>query len=560
MLPIPHALTKAYLKLEKFDPESVALAFFNAMKEFDASEADELSNETIPNLEEEDKITDEVAEVDMEEKTGSINQDTEVVIKKTMLSEFLHIMQFCHLCFKKKMPPVSYSVATTPAIETWFKSVSIAVLHSDSNRSKRQASCDSDHSDSEDEVSSPDQKLSKKDHYFLSTMMKINDAMDKNYKDKSDKEPGFNRLEEHRKNLILNASAIPPFDEKATKPTEFLTAFLAKKSQFKAKDMLVHRLQSEKICFNPGSCFINNLWNCDFFWLLPDSPSGISIFFCPETKSANASDLEKDRLLALADKVNLSDIEKLAKQKLFIPNTLMDMVWMTQNLYTIIKLCFGQKSHSATFLKDWADHMYENRNMYMTQHTADPFFFAKVLFAIDKALQSHWRSCSMSDDRLSVNDSVLQMQEVQESILDLSFSRQIPKSISDKINNYLDKNSDKDDKGQGKNGKHNGGNNKNGANGNGRNGTQKDQEVVYNTDKSKPHWKLQEGENFSKVFYHKQKECPKTVDGKLICMKYFMRGMCGKTCNCAHSLSQDDSKKFDKLLADCREEAAKKDF
>jgi len=30
-------------------------------------------------------------------------------------------------------------------------------------------------------------------------MLKINDAMDKNYKDKSEKEPGFNRLEEHRK-------------------------------------------------------------------------------------------------------------------------------------------------------------------------------------------------------------------------------------------------------------------------------------------------------------------------------------------------------------------------
>jgi hypothetical protein len=64
-----------------------------------------------------------------------------------------------------------------------------------------------------------------KDHYFLSTILKINDTMDKNYKDKAEKEPGFNRLEEHRKNLILNASATPPFDEKASQPTEFFTAF-----------------------------------------------------------------------------------------------------------------------------------------------------------------------------------------------------------------------------------------------------------------------------------------------------------------------------------------------
>jgi len=58
-----------------------------------------------------------------------------------------------------------------------------------------------------------------------------------------------------------------------------------------------------------------------------------------------------------------------------------------------------------------------------------------------------------------MNDGVLRMQEVQESILSLSFSRQIPKSISEEINNYLEKNADKGDKGE--NGKYNGSNRKN---------------------------------------------------------------------------------------------------
>jgi hypothetical protein len=312
----------------------------------------------------------------------------------------------------------------------------------------------------------------------------------------------------------------PPFDEQASQPTEFFAAFLAKKSQFKAKDMLLHHLQSEKICFNPGSSFINNMWNCDFFWLWPGTPSGVSIFFCPKTKSANASDTEKDCLLALADKVNLTDIEKLAKQKLYILNTLMDMVWITQNFYTLIKLCFSPKAHSANFLKDWADHMYGNRNMYLTQHFADPFFFAKVLFAIENALQSHWRSCSTASDRLSVNGTVLRMQDVQESILSLSFSRQIPKSISDRFSNYLDKNSEKDDKNHGKNGKSNGKNGKNGGGNYDGKHKDKDQEVLYNPDKSNPHWRLQEGENFSKIFYNHQKDCPKTSNNKLICMKF----------------------------------------
>jgi len=152
------------------------------------------------------------------------------------------------------------------------------------------------------------------------------------------------------------------------------------------------------------------------------------------------------------------------------------------------------------------------------------------------------------------------MQDVQESILSLSFSRQILKSISDKISNYLDKNAERDEKNNGKNDKINGRNGRNGGGTYDGKHKDKDQEVIYNSDKSNPHWRLQEGENFSKIFYNCQKDCPKKSDNKLNCMKFFVRGVCDKSCNRAHSLSKDNSKKFEKFLADCREEAAKKDF
>jgi len=544
---------------DSYDPQDVAQAIFQAMKNFDLKEAADPSQEggQLPSLEEENE-QDPITPTEDDEKSALSDQASKSPAPNSFLKDFVHILKFCHLAYKKKIPPLCYSVDTTPEIESWFQAVSFMNLKVSSIRAKQQQQCDEDSSDSNDDISSPEHKISKKDRVFLSMMLKINNAMDKTYKDKYDKGPGFIRLEEHHKNLILNALTVPfrLMTQKLHNPLSFIQPFLAKKSQFKAKDMLLHRLQSEKISFNPGSFFVNSLWNCDFFWLLPDTPSGVSIFFCPETKSASTADIERDRLLALTDKVNLSEFEKLAKQKLYIPSTIMDMVWMTQNFHAVIKFCFGPKAHSTVFLRNWADHMYENRNMYMTQHASDPYFFAKVLYAIDHALQKHWHSCSMSDDRLSVNDSVLRMHEDQESILSLSFSHQIPKSISDKIDNYLEKQADKEDKG--KQDKKNGGGN---GNGNGNNSdNKKNQEVRYNSDKSNPHWRLQEGENFSKVFYDKQKECPKTVDGKLICMKFFVRGLCDKACSRAHSLSKEDSKKFEKFVADCRKAAAKKDF
>jgi hypothetical protein len=150
--------------------------------------------------------------------------------------------------------------------------------------------------------------------------------------------------------------------------------------------MLVHQLQTDKIAFYPNSIFVANRWNCDFYWILPDSPSGISIFYCPESKSLNAYELEKERNLSSVDKIKNTDIEKLTKQKIHLPTTVMDLIWMTQNFQVIIALCFGPTSHSAKFLQGWSEHMYDNRIIYSSNYSADPSFFAKVLFSIDFSL------------------------------------------------------------------------------------------------------------------------------------------------------------------------------
>jgi hypothetical protein len=113
-------------------------------------------------------------------------------------------------------------------------------------------------------------------------MLKINDNLDEHslkiLKDSDKKEPGFAKLQEHRQLMILNASATPPLDSPANSPTEFYANFLQRKSQFKAKELITHRLMLEKISFYPGASFVTCLWNADFFWILPDSPSGLVSF------------------------------------------------------------------------------------------------------------------------------------------------------------------------------------------------------------------------------------------------------------------------------------------
>jgi hypothetical protein len=98
-------------------------------------------------------------------------------------------------------------------------------------------------------------------------------------------------------------------------------------------------------------------------------------FLLPRDKILQRDRIGKRKNFALADKVKSADIDKLAKQKIYLPTSIMDLIWMTQNFLAVISLCFGQQSLSATFLKDWADHMYENRLMYSSLQASDPTFF-----------------------------------------------------------------------------------------------------------------------------------------------------------------------------------------
>ncbi len=191
--------------------------------------------------------------------------------------------------------------------------------------------------------------------------------------------------------------------------------------------------------------------------------------------------------------------------------------------------------------------MYKNRLMYTSLQGTDSAFYAKVLFSIDNALQTHWKSCCDHDDRQSVNDRVLIMQEAQDSILRHNFLQSLPRSISDKIN-------DNDDKKTQDGGRdHNRFRNKNKDGG----------KPIYNHDKNHLRWRLKEGEPFAKVFFPNQRKCPKTKDGKQLCLKFLIRGICDASCQRAHKLSTDEEKAFDKWVNSCREEnegAMKPDF
>jgi hypothetical protein len=74
------------------------------------------------------------------------------------------------------------------------------------------------------------------------------------------------------------------------------------------------------------------------------------------------------------------------------------------------------------------------------------------------------------------------------------------------------------------------------GNGKFKNKQNEDQKPVYNNNKNHKKWQLQDGKEYSKIFFPHQKHCPKTTDGKQMCMKFLIRGFCEASCTRAHKL------------------------
>lgn len=136
----------------------------------------------------------------------------------------------------------------------------------------------------------------------------------------------------------------------------------------------------------------------------------------------------------MLNKIEHQDIKRLMSQSLVIPDSIMNAIFMLENLKAITTLCFGEESHSSICIQSWVDHMMRHRQMYKSCHDSDNSFLTQVLFAIDTSLQIHWRSCADHDERTSVNDKILIMNDLETNIERHNFSYLLPRILLDKLN------------------------------------------------------------------------------------------------------------------------------
>jgi hypothetical protein len=133
------------------------------------------------------------------------------------------------------------------------------------------------------------------------------------------------------------------------------------------------------------------------------------------------------------------DARKASNQKIEVPSSYIAAFCMIKNMRAVFSQLFGEKSQTSKCLSSWIAHFEFNRVYYSILQEANKSFLSQVLFAIDRALQIYWQSCSDNEDRRAINTRIFQMQDLQNNIERHSFSYILPKVL---LNKFLTEPSD----------------------------------------------------------------------------------------------------------------------
>jgi len=218
---IPNFLTKAFVSLNNMTHFCVLESFVKPMFSFDnspdrANLGSLLLEES--DIADNDDIYDQVGDSTSDAKSVGVpaqNGDKTSTDHHYEVEPLLHVIQFCHLCTKGKIPPVLYSLASNQEIDSWFSSLPVFInpIATQTNKHQAPPSPADSHSHDTNSPLQKENKSSRKDDYLINTMIKLHDTMDKNSKTRKENDPGFHRLESHQQRLILHASTthrIPP--------------------------------------------------------------------------------------------------------------------------------------------------------------------------------------------------------------------------------------------------------------------------------------------------------------------------------------------------------------
>ena len=263
-------------------------------------------------------------------------------------------------------------------------------------------------------------------------------TLDRSYNTQKSKTSGLGALSDLIKEGLLNMSAYYTGNTLNRSLTGTLTNFYASGSAANAAVVLEsYLLRSTGHPTNTRG--MSTMIYCGGLAYPADGPGGLTLFACHEATTSVATTLSQcvPFVLAAGNGGELSAAQQkyLSKQThLKVPATVDDAARQLQIGRAVYTFCFGRHSPATVLVSDWARHVEECRQEYLSLASA-PFFYA-LIAAIDDALQAYWRSCLIKSDFEDVDVDLLDMSHEMKQIgrkrnpfADTGSARSIPSSL-----------------------------------------------------------------------------------------------------------------------------------
>jgi len=247
---------------------------------------------------------------------------------------------------------------------------------------------------------------------------------DKKKKDKAEKWHGLSRR------LVLNAASTNGHVPATEIPESYQlvinseTAAMADKELHSQMVALGHR----EIGFAHGTAA--SLYNGSIIWNARDKPSNLSFFTLYENNPLN--DEQKSRYLHLnilnsnTDNKNLDEIKASQKQIVSVPKDYAELLNVIKMYRGMVTILFGPES-ALTVEMGRALALIEQEVSTIKVRIAGDFRYpAKILYAFEIRIQRWLNLCEQQEDRSTINDSIIDMDQVMEQILHSSLTIDLP--------------------------------------------------------------------------------------------------------------------------------------
>ena len=248
--------------------------------------------------------------------------------------------------------------------------------------------------------------------------------------DKEEKRHKFDDLHESSKQLILNASSIDCHSPSTT-PSHHCSEFFKKQSVSKAADYLTTTLTQEfNCCVTIESGLVTALYSGHFQRDREDSPGNFSFFLTPKKTPLSSSQFKPMMILQLKTSQGKGwsemDMKEALRQGIVTPPDINVFSHQLRNFWALSTFFFGNDSLLPKKLIPLMAQIAKHTITFEGCQIRDNQFATKLGYAIDTRVFRWLQQCATTEDRESIDDSLLSFDSIIQQVLTDSFIQYLP--------------------------------------------------------------------------------------------------------------------------------------